>query len=383
MNYLNGPINYCCLEGNIYGIKKKITLFMDVHNKLDNQTRCDTFNSVDISYYMYNKIMQSDIELDFFLEIDIDELKSKQTNKRDIYIKELFELFKSEFVVEKINNKDNVRYSKSNQNVRLHYLDVRNYMDINLIRSIIKNKIKKQLKLLYDATNSKEKKNISQLILKYIEYIEIKINKLLKDKEEIKNNNFKNIANDKQKFYINKIINRCNNENLKYNLIKFIDDNCHRINEDLNKGFSDIKYELKYINYESENIETSKLIFMENIIDFIEEASLDLYSLFMDCYLLRRVLDKNYIQNSIIYTGIQHSIHYIFFLVKFYNFNITKIFHLEKNLNDMINLIKNTNYVINIYKYIINNKKQYPQCINYYEPLLGGINTKFYYQNKL
>ncbi len=32
---LNGPVNYCCLEGNFNGVKKKITLFMDIHKKLD------------------------------------------------------------------------------------------------------------------------------------------------------------------------------------------------------------------------------------------------------------------------------------------------------------------------------------------------------------
>lgn len=92
----------------------------------------------------------------------MDELKSKQTNKRDIYIKEIFELFKSEFVIEKINDKDTVRYSKSNPNVRLHYLDIRNFMDIDSIRFIIKNKIKKIFNLLYTSKNKSHIKNITK-----------------------------------------------------------------------------------------------------------------------------------------------------------------------------------------------------------------------------
>jgi hypothetical protein len=376
---LNGPVNYCCLEGNFNGVKKKITLFMDIHKKLDEQTRCNTFDSIDISHYMYKNIKNTNTKLDFFLEIDLDELKSKQTNKRDIYIKEIFELFKSEFVIEKMNNKDIVRYYKSNENVRLHYLDIRNAMDINSIRFIFKNKINKIFNLLYTSKNKTDNIRTSQKILIYLEQIKTKINKLLRDKDDVKNNNLENISNDKQKFYLHKIINRCNDDKLKNNLIKFIDDNCYKISNDLNRGFLDIERELDEIKYTNDVSNIEKLNYIYQIINFIEEASLDLYSLFVDCYLLRRVLDKNYITNSIIYTGIQHSIHYIFFLVKFYDFKINKIFHLEKNINDMIKSIKNTNFVIDIYSWIIDNKKTYPQCIKYDNLFLGGVNTKFYF----
>lgn len=279
---LNGPVNYCCLEGNFNGIKKKITLFMDIHKKLDEQTRCKTFDSIDISHYMYKKIKNTNTKLDFFLEIDLDELKSKQTNKRDIYIKEIFELFKSEFVIGKINNKDTVRYSKSNENVRLHYLDIRNCMDINSIRFIVKNKINKIFNLLYTSKNKTDNIKISQKIMIYIEQIKTKINKLLNDKDNVKNNNLENISNDKQKFYLHKIINRCNDDKLKNNLIKFIDDNCYKITKDLNRGFVDIESELDEIKYTNDVINIEKLNFMEKIINFIEEASLDLYSLFVE-----------------------------------------------------------------------------------------------------
>lgn len=97
------------MKGKIDGVEKKIILFMDKHYGLLEQTRCDTSDSIDISHYMYNEIKNTNEELDFFLEITLDEIKSKQTNKRDIYIKELFEMFKSEFVVEKINDTDYVR----------------------------------------------------------------------------------------------------------------------------------------------------------------------------------------------------------------------------------------------------------------------------------
>ena len=34
---------------------------MDIHKKLDEQIRCETFDSIDISHYMYKKIKNTNI----------------------------------------------------------------------------------------------------------------------------------------------------------------------------------------------------------------------------------------------------------------------------------------------------------------------------------
>lgn len=365
---INGPINYCCMIGTIGGIEKKIILFMDKHYGLWEQTRCDTFDSIDISHYMYKEIKNSTDKLDFFLEITLDEIKNKQTNKRDIYIKELFEMFKTEFVIEKINDHDVVRYSKCNPNVRLHFLDIRDLMDYNEVRYIIKKKILVKFEKLLKSANDEEKKNISILILNYFDEIFVKLNKLTNDKNEIIKLNSNNIFDDdKQKYCINKAINKCENKKLRRNLIEFLDDNYNNVLHNLNFAIN------KHIKKVLENIEeygNEKIKQIYGYMEFIEEAIIDLYSLFADCYLLRRVLDKNYITNSIIYTGIQHSIHYIYFLHKYYDFKITKIYQTEKNQDLMLKHIKETDFVFEIYKYIITDKK-YPQCIPY-NPMFGG-----------
>ncbi len=64
--FINGPFNYVQLEGNISNIKKNITIFMDVHLDLNNQTRCESFDSQDISQYLYNMIKHANTSLDFF-----------------------------------------------------------------------------------------------------------------------------------------------------------------------------------------------------------------------------------------------------------------------------------------------------------------------------
>jgi len=305
------------MEGNINGDEKKITIFMDKHYGLDEQTRCDSFDSMDISQYMYKQIINANEQIDFFLEISTSEIKNKQTNKRDTYINDLFEMFKSEFVTEKINDKDVVRYSKSNPNVRLHFLDIRDGMDLNDIRQIIQSQILINFKKLLNTKYNREKYSIQ--ILNYFEQIHLKLDKLTNDKNEIiklDGDYSKFTETDKQRYYINKIFNKYDNKELKHNLINFLNINYENIITNLDIVTRDIEKVLKNIEY----VSIDKINEMYKHMGFVEEAVIDLYSLFVDCFLLRRMLDKNYISNSIIYTGTQHSIHYIFFLHKYYNF---------------------------------------------------------------
>ena len=51
--FINGPTNFAQLKGYIDGIEKEIYIFFDKHYELENQTRCKSFDSVDISYYLY------------------------------------------------------------------------------------------------------------------------------------------------------------------------------------------------------------------------------------------------------------------------------------------------------------------------------------------
>ena len=53
--YINGPTNYVQLKGKINGYEKNIFLFMDRHYEIDKQTRCESFDSIDISHYLYKK----------------------------------------------------------------------------------------------------------------------------------------------------------------------------------------------------------------------------------------------------------------------------------------------------------------------------------------
>ena len=68
------------------------------------------------------------------------------------------------------------------------------------------------------------------------------------------------------------------------------------------------------------------------ILDEIHYCTLvEISSKIMDLYFVKQFLDKDYITNSISYTGIDHSVHVLYILVKYFNFNITHI----STLNDV------------------------------------------------
>lgn len=366
--FINGPTNFAHLQGIINGIEKNIYLFMDVHYSIDQQTRCKSFDSIDISNYLYNIIKNVTVPTDFFMEIRSSELDIKPTNKRDIYIKEVTSLFKSEFVEEKKIGKEIIRYSKTHTNVRLHYLDIRDHFDFFTLLKIIKDDINVDLKLLSENTNN-------QYI--YIEKILNKlttIEKFLQELTENKNNivnDFSKIYHkniDKQKYYLNKVINIYNDVFLQKNILSFINDNYNHILLDLNLALITLKYYIK--NWGMVGVsEVNKLI------NNIREAIIDIYSLFTDSYLLRRVLDKNYVNKSIIYTGVQHSVNYIYFLVKYYNFTILNIHNIKIDISELLNKIYIANNVYSIYPFFYINNKKYKQCIKF-ESISGGDRLK-------
>lgn len=110
---------------------------------------------------------------------------------------------------------------------------------------------------------------------------------------------------------------------------------------------------------------------LTNLDDFIEKLDnlglniLRLYSLYTDAYLLRRILDKNYIKKCVIYAGNSHSVNFIFFLVKFLNFKIITIHNsLEKDINKLTQKIKNKILSFNTFELFLLDKVNI-QCIKW------------------
>ncbi len=89
--YINGPVNYIKLFGQVDNIPKNILIFMDKHYDINNQTRCESFDTIDISQFLYNQIKNANEPLDFFMEIRNEQIHQPASYKRDIYIKDVIE----------------------------------------------------------------------------------------------------------------------------------------------------------------------------------------------------------------------------------------------------------------------------------------------------
>ncbi len=352
--FINGPVNYVELKGSINGIDKTIHIFMDKHYELNEQTRCESFNSVEISYYLYKLIKEAKEPLDFFMEIRNEQIKKIKSQKKDIYINEVIELFKSEFVIEN----DKVLYAKSNKNVRLHYLDIRDYFDLFYLTDLLNYEILKDFNLFVKG----ELKDTS-IIKKNLDIIEKYIKNVFELKEKIEKKEINIINKKSSEYYLDKIINKYDNDELKKYLNNF-----------LNLEFLDYyikffrlmeKIKTKLINFE---IYKSKNLYDDIIKLFVKLNNIivDMYSLFTDIYLLRRILEKDYIKNVITYSGRQHSLNYIYFLSKKYNFKVTNVqISSEKDMKKLNKKIKNSDNVDGVYNLFLMNDEKPKQCIKY------------------
>lgn len=362
IKFINGPVNYIQLTGIIGGIQKNITIFLDKHMDINNQTRCDSFDSMDISQYLYNMIKNANIPLDFFLEIREQQIQLPQTDKKDIYIKDVIEMFKTEFIIEK----DKVKYSKSNPNVRLQYLDIRDHIGLIQINIMIQNDIIPIVKLLQNNTDNNKLK-LTKIIINHIKSLHYHIKLILKNKHNIQKNQSYNQSYSfdmkTQEYYLNKIINKYDNETLKNNINTFF-------NMNTKKYTNEIREILSYIidNLSSYEMNLHNNFYLDEIVKFLNELNiiiLKLYTLFTDIYFLRRFLDKDYIKNVVSYCGNYHGLNYLYFLVKYCDFKIIKIYNSNNmSIDDIIENFKNINYVQQVYTLFSLEKQKVKQCVN-------------------
>jgi hypothetical protein len=73
---------------------------------------------------------------------------------------------------------------------------------------------------------------------------------------------------------------------------------------------------------------------------------MDVFVKIMDIYFIRRFLDKDYIQHGVVYTGISHSLTYIYILSNYFGFKITHYNYAAsvKNLDELNKKIRTIKY---------------------------------------
>jgi hypothetical protein len=93
---------------------------------------------------------------------------------------------------------------------------------------------------------------------------------------------------------------------------------------------------------------------VEKQMDYLSALMMDISVFIMDCYFLRRFLDKKYIKKAISYTGLMHSANYLWFLVKYCDFKIIEYGFINNVVNaiEFEKIIKNMDCVYDIYEYV-------------------------------
>lgn len=403
--FLNGPLNYIKL------INKKtsqtVWLFMDFHKDIIHQQKCDDYEAKDFYKFIYKKLSESNELIDFFLEINPTDINSNfNSNENGIYIEETRKIFRKVYSNQETNKK---------QNIRLHYIDIRDYAfmydfykQINSIFSLLKSS---GLENIESIINKLE--NI-RLTLTFINSLikKIRENNLILDESKIKVDlvNIKIDSSDNKKysffdilntgFYqlLNTILLKYNHNTNKTNINKYFDTNylensenlikfleefieklnkiSKRINDQNNKqeiNIDDIvltdKLKDKRVYYGINKIEyESDYNYIFGSIEKIEVIIAKLGCVFMDCFFLRRLVEKNYISKSIVYTGAYHSAVYIWFLVKNYDYMIDEYQYLNYEMlgnkepnNKLEKIINKTNNYEQLFVYLI--PKKFTQCI--------------------
>ena len=317
---INGPTNIFRLTNG----KKIIYIIGDVHNDINEQTQC-TYNnieSIDIDKLLIKIFKkEKDKKFDIFYEFYYKKNINLSNYKKDPYILELYKLNNIEF----INNK--IQISKYFPNVRFHYFDIRETISyINELYIIYKY-------FKYDLRNYPYSSNI----LYYINDIMKKIVKLVTD--------FSDNLKLKNNIYINKLLSKYNNIDIQNSIlniysvyfIELFDVIINIANDTIN--YISNNNNLFNITTLENNFQSQKPIFM-NINKIIHYIDL-LCIILTDLFLLRRLLDKDYTNNNIIYTGYNHFIDITYFLVKYFNFKITHITDIQNIQNINIDNIEN------------------------------------------
>jgi hypothetical protein len=379
---INGPVNTIRLEGKIGNIKKVIYIFMDFHARVQWQTECDNIRKKDIDTFLvdtFDELYKTKKDKVYDLFIERNPMFPFYVHYgADPYYKGPYLFMQLHKLFHQASNIDpetgEVFRSNELKNVRLHYADIRGVTTGRL------RKIEDEFERIVGDFKHNESLDYKNLLLLYdglkllhadigyfYDYIYNNKNfekpikaPIVFSKNQIILSSYSDEEYDKiAKKYVYKIIKSYNDNNIK----KIIN---HIIGEELHEQFklffekSDVinKHLIELLNIYEPYKDNLRLMYhtlrqqpdktyqyglsskfkMDNIIKLDELSKINsanytgyigLY--LMDLYLLRRILDKKYITNAIVYTGATHSNNYIRILVKYFNFHITHYSYLKDN----------------------------------------------------
>lgn len=374
---INGPINIVRLEGNIFGIDKVLYVFFDLHIGCSIETKCQDIFSDDVAVYLTRQFKNTENKtLDFFLETFPIGLDYK-SNYRDIYLMELRKLMAHAFKYNPDENK--VYQSDVFPYVRLHYIDVRDYLFWRILWTQSDDLMNHYWSFQNTTPTRDQLVNFKDDIYGFSNNISFIIDLFFHQKggkrairqfgEEITPDERKDIVMN----LIDKILNRYKHPEVKIIIQKFIKNNLleglnfvkdtlqeiSRICDDLinlvSVNNSDINpnYKwsettpvfIKYVKYgmDYSSIHTKLQSIYPLMVDVVN-TSKHCSTIIVDAYFLRRFLDKDHITNGISYTGAFHSNTYVYILCKYFDFKITNASYSKYNIGELNIKIKNMEF---------------------------------------
>lgn len=372
---INGPLNVVRLEGKINKIKKVIYVFFDIHMDVGNQTKCDDFDSQDIANYFAKEFKGiSGKEIDFFME--------GRTSELDMFLKDMY--FKDKYIAEVIKFFAQ-NFKKSNfDNVRFHYIDIRDFFTEQL------DKVYNVNNMILENLSQSNFQSIDQLIMNFrlIQQYHKQIIKMIKNNgNHNDNDNDKNQINKSMPKYIKKLSEKYTNKEVKEKIKIFryiIIDKLEKQNELIDNIIVVLTKFQKVVSSSFDEFGRRKLIdnldndtnklpsyfinespYMREITELYKQLqyeNLQSFSLLMDSYFMRRFCDKDYIHHAISYTGSAHSMAYINFLCNQFDFDITHVAKLSEPIDVINKKLKAKFDYIGFAKYFF--PKTLSQCVD-------------------
>jgi hypothetical protein len=170
-------------------------------------------------------------------------------------------------------------------------------------------------------------------------------------------------------YYIKKIREKTKNKEVSKILNKYLDKflmnviNCEKLFVKYSKDIEQIYLEYyKMDKMNIENINNRIILPLSKIIMEIREYLDYQIDIPMDCYFLRRFLDKDYITNGVIYCGMAHSADIVNILLNDFNFKITHNTGII-NIDELNKKIRTKKYSEqDIHNLLIANDKYMYQC---------------------
>jgi hypothetical protein len=263
--------------------------------------------------------------------------------------------------------KNKVLLSEYFKNVRLHYLDLRDYFEETYydVLSEVNNIANIMISTQYI---DEEKLKLSmELISKFSTYCQMVLSVIISFKKQNNKSNKKikiikyqneempihgnqekqnKIFTENIEYLMNKMFNRYKYDNIKSKLRKNLDTLekyledlistsnflinqfttiLNTINKSTNKLTMDINFVTEYTYGLSFSMYSKMLYSIKDGISILMNKYTYFFTRFMDVYFLRRFLDKDYITNAITYTGSHHSNVYIEILIKDFDFKISHV----------------------------------------------------------